>query len=311
MYSELTQQLSRMELESLTDSLEVAVITHLSWLSNVNKALVCNDVHALHLCPEGESYKRCQFGRWYYNVTNPILTEDAVFKKIGVLHKAMHIKVFELIEMLKNNEAITLECYQAFIDQQSDFFEMLTLLTKDSTESLGNIDFLTGLPNRRAFQQVLLMEENRIKRSNITSSIAIADLDYFKKVNDSYGHDAGDKVLTQVADVFRHSIREHDVVSRFGGEEFIFCLPEVNCCEANDVVERIRLCVEKEIFEIGDDEAIRITCSFGVSHFNRNTPHAEALSYADVSLYKAKGAGRNKVVHHSDSVNVLELACGS
>ncbi len=300
MYSELTQQLSRMELESLTDSLEVAVTTHLDWLSNVNKALVCNDVDALHLCPEGESYRRCQFGRWYYSVTNAILTEDAVFKKLGVLHRDMHIKVFELIKILMNADEISLQRYQQFVDLQGDFFEVLTLLAKDSAESLGNIDFLTGLPNRRAFQQMLLMEENRIKRSNTTSSIAIADIDYFKKVNDSYGHEAGDKVLSQVANVFRDSIREHDVVSRFGGEEFIFCLPEINSFEANDVIERVRLSVEKEVFEINTKEIIHITCSFGVSHFNRNIPPEEALSYADASLYKAKGLGRNKVVHHFD-----------
>ncbi len=298
MYSELTQQLKRMELESLTDALEVAVTTHLNWLSNVNKALVCNDVGTLHLCPEGDSYKCCQFGRWYYSVTNTILTEDTIFKKLGRLHKDMHIKVYQLIKKLVSTDKITLEYYQQFIDLQGDFFEVLTLLSKDSAESLGNVDFLTGLPNRRAFHKMLLMEDNRIKRSNITSSIAIADIDYFKKVNDSYGHDAGDKVLAQVANIFRSSIREHDTVSRFGGEEFIFCLPEINSFEAYHVIERTRLRIEKQVFDVDADDVVRVTCSFGISQFNRSVSPAEALSYADASLYKAKESGRNRISHH-------------
>lgn len=298
MYSELSQQLNRIELESLTDSLEIAVTTHLNWLSNVNKALVCNDAAALHLCPEGESYKRCQFGKWYYQVTNTILIEDPMFQKLGALHKEMHIKAFELINKLTNAQAITLECYQRFVDVQSVFFEVLNSLSKDSTESLGNIDLLTGLPNRRAFQWALDMESNRIKRTSKTSSIAIADIDYFKKVNDTYGHNAGDKVLAQAAGVFRSAVREYDTVSRYGGEEFIFCLPEVNAFDASNVVERVRLGIEKEIFDIDADEVIHVTCSFGVSEFNSNISPAEAISYADQSLYRAKESGRNKVVHH-------------
>ena len=298
MYSELSQQLNRIELESLADSLEIAVITHHNWLSNVNKALVCNDAAALHLCPEGESYKRCQFGRWYYRVTNTILLEDPLFQKLGALHKEMHIKAFELINKLTNAQTITLECYQRFIDVQSVFFGVLNSLAKDSTESLGNTDFLTGLPNRRAFQWTLDMESNRIKRSSKTSSIAIADIDYFKKVNDTYGHDAGDKVLAQVARIFLSSVREYDTVSRYGGEEFIFCLPEVNVIDASDVVERVRLGIEKEIFDIDADEVVHVTCSFGVSQFNCNISPAEAISFADESLYRAKESGRNKVVHH-------------
>ena len=298
MYSELTQQLSRMELESLTDSLEVAVAAHLNWFSNVNKALVCSDKEAQLLYAEGDSYKRSQFGRWYHNVTNTMLIENPVFLVIGALHKDMHVKVYELIKKQAKAQQITSECYQEFVDIQSNFFEVLVLLGKESAESLGNIDFLTGLPNRRAFQQILSMENNRIARSNITSSIAIADIDYFKKVNDTYGHDAGDKILTQVAEIFRSYIREYDTVSRFGGEEFVFCLPEINTFGANYIMERVRLQIEKKTFDIDADEAIHITCSFGVSNFNRNFTSTEALSYADASLYKAKESGRNRVVHH-------------
>ncbi len=175
---------------------------------------------------------------------------------------------------------------------------MLKSLAKDSSESLGYIDFLTGLPNRRAFKRILSMENNRIKRSDITSSIAIADIDYFKKVNDTYGHDAGDQVLSRVADIFRSNIRDYDTVSRFGGEEFVFCLPEIDYGNANEVIERIRQCIDKEMFSIETGAPIHVTCSFGISQFNRCFSPTEALSFADKSLYKAKEAGRNKVVGH-------------
>jgi len=117
-------------------------------------------------------------------------------------------------------------------------------------------------------------------------------------VNDTYGHDAGDKVLIDIAQLFTSSLREYYTVARHGGEEFIFCLPDADAFLAKDVMNRTRMIIEAHDFDIGLENPIHITCSFGMCHFNQQLNSDEALSCADACLYDAKESGRNKVVLH-------------
>ena len=302
MYSEISHQLSLQELETLTNALESATAFHIRWLSCINFTLVSRNKQSPYICTDKLSHKRCEFGRWFYQINEAELLQDKVFRQIDESHQEMHQKACQLIDKVVTEEEITHQAYVEFADSQNAFFEALQSLTRHSIAALGNIDFLTGLPNRRAFNTILEKEGNRVSRVGAVSSIVIADIDFFKKVNDSYGHAAGDKVLAQIARIFSDSIRDYDTVARHGGEEFVFCLPETRCSDAKTMIEIIRQRIEDTVFGSANDQTFRLSCSFGVSAFNRDIPHIEAMAFADSSLYQAKKNGRNKVVVFDNGV---------
>jgi len=152
-------------------------------------------------------------------------------------------------------------------------------------------DSLTGLFNRRAFDELLAREVASCKRYGGTLSLVTIDLDHFKKVNDTYGHDVGDNVLQELADILRKVSRPSDLPCRWGGEEFSWLLPKTDIDGARQAAERLRREVEKHSFAAIDAQ----TASLGVAEF-RTDENGEALCRrADLALYKAKETGRNKV----------------
>lgn len=152
-------------------------------------------------------------------------------------------------------------------------------------------DPLTNIYNRRFFIQMLKQEIERVKRNKKPFSLIMFDLDHFKKVNDHFGHAAGDMVLKSVADIARKRVRMADYFARWGGEEFIILLPDASLNNAIDLAEDLR----KRISETELDKIGKITASFGVTEY-RNTDTADTvLLRVDRALYKAKGSGRNCV----------------
>lgn len=292
MVSEFLHQLNPVELKTLTNSLLDATANHLRWLSSVNYALVCRDKESQHICLDNTPYKKCQFGQWYYHESKTILDSNAEFQTLETTHKEMHLKVCDLIDTISQSKKVTDESYAEFAALQLDFFEILQSITTGGLKSLGNIDFLTDLPNRREFSKIFKQESNRISRSNAKSSIVMADIDFFKKINDCHGHKCGDMVLIQLANLFRESIREYDTVARFGGEEFVLCLPETDIQEAEKIIENIRKKIESKEFSTPTGP-VKITCSFGIACCDGNTSHNLALARADAALYDAKNMGRN------------------
>lgn len=157
-------------------------------------------------------------------------------------------------------------------------------------------DELTGLMNRRGFKDVTKYEVNRFSRSKKGFTFVLADIDFFKKVNDSYGHDAGDYALKIVSKILTDGIRDIDTSARWGGEEFVLLLPETDLEEAKIVLERIRMEIELKYFEINNHK-FRMTMSFGAIY--TDIPKIEediVIKQADENLYKAKHGGRNLIV---------------
>jgi diguanylate cyclase (GGDEF)-like protein len=163
-------------------------------------------------------------------------------------------------------------------------------------EELALTDPLTGLPNRRAVEIWANRELSAAKRHEFSVWVVVADLDYFKNVNDTYGHDAGDLVLKRFAEVLKRNTRESNMCARLGGEEFLAILTHADEGQARIAVERLRSDVQKECFRTGADN-YHITASFGVSRFCRNSdPSLAALiADADRAMYEAKRNGRNRV----------------
>lgn len=159
-------------------------------------------------------------------------------------------------------------------------------------------DGLTGLYNHRHLQEVVHEEFERAKRTGETLAVVMFDLDHFKRVNDTRGHQMGDRVLQEMAEILRRTAREIDKLGRYGGEEFIAVLPDTGIDDAVTFAERVRERVERHPFAVGQARPIHLTVSAGAATYPHPAVYnAKTLIHrADQALYAAKAAGRNRVM---------------
>lgn len=167
--------------------------------------------------------------------------------------------------------------------------------TRSDLERLASTDALTGLHNRRNFMQVASTEIARAQRYGRPISVALADLDHFKQINDAFGHEAGDMALKAFADLTRETLRHSDAAARYGGEEFSFVFPETTPQEAAVLAERLRTRLDAQPIPVGNGHEVRLTVSFGIADASAQFLE-QSLRQADDALYQAKRNGRNTVV---------------
>jgi diguanylate cyclase (GGDEF)-like protein len=181
-------------------------------------------------------------------------------------------------------------------------------LLKEALEAISEIsnrDGLTGIYNRRYLENRLSSEFDRTRRYGGTFSMVLFDLDFFKKVNDTYGHLAGDKVLVEIAARMKQQLRTSDVLGRYGGEEFILILPETSLEGARIFADRLREMIELEPV-IYDNITIPVTVSMGVTEHQADMPSYTSMTHqSDLALYASKAAGRNRVTCYDLSLEKL------
>lgn len=183
------------------------------------------------------------------------------------------------LEQLTRQSAIT-------IDRANAYSKVLQYAT---------LDALTNLNNRRQFEVRLKQEIATTKRQSNPLCAMMIDIDFFKKVNDTYGHASGDAVLRKVAAIIKEKLRESDIPSRYGGEEFAILLPFTHIEEAKIVGERLRKAVEVTPIPI-DNQSINVTISMGLAEFKQEENGEELFARADKALYEAKETGRNRII---------------
>ena len=177
----------------------------------------------------------------------------------------------------------------------------------DGLCELSSRDPLTGLANRRHFELMLAGEVDRVARAGEPALVLMIDIDHFKKVNDAYGHPAGDEVLKHVAHTLQDCIRPMDTVARFGGEEFAMILPNCPPSFAQAVAERIRIRIQSMTIPISPGETVRVTVSLGGA-FAPQWVRSSALLWverADQQLYQAKSEGRNRACLEQPAVSFV------
>ncbi len=162
-------------------------------------------------------------------------------------------------------------------------------------QKLNQLDPLTQLPNRAALEERMELEYRNYQRNKTSLWIAIADIDYFKSINDNFGHSTGDKALQVIAMAVKNSLKENEFVARYGGEEFVLLLPGSNEAEMNQQLNRLREKLKNIPFKF-KNQRITITVSIGAAQVVGNEPLHETFERADAALYKAKHDGRDKVV---------------
>ncbi|MDH6428954.1 PAS domain S-box protein [Paenibacillus odorifer] len=174
--------------------------------------------------------------------------------------------------------------------KQAELLEMNAVLVELSTT-----DKLTGLKNRRFLQEKLEEQIAAYHRDQAPFSLCILDIDHFKNVNDTYGHQMGDYVLEKLASILKSQSRKEDIVARYGGEEFILLLPNTDSSDATAIAESLRQFIASSTWEIGS-----ITVSIGIATFEATDTDITLLEKADQALYVSKEQGRNRVTHIMD-----------
>jgi diguanylate cyclase (GGDEF)-like protein len=204
---------------------------------------------------------------------------------------------FEQLDYLKRSINIGVEKYLTKPINGAELYETLLgcareLLAGNKLRDAASIDPLTGLINRRELMNRFISEKGRAERHGTSFCIIIADIDHFKRVNDTFGHIAGDRILKGVSDSLTSAIRTEDILGRLGGEEFLLILPETDLDAAAVVAEKIRSTVGN-LATGWEGKIISVTISMGIAQFRPGMDMDECVGLADAALYSAKAGGRN------------------
>jgi|FLOH01.1.fsa_nt_gi diguanylate cyclase (GGDEF)-like protein len=206
-----------------------------------------------------------------YLITQSILNTKNSIEKLELLNKELEKKVIERTKKLK--------------DTQKKLIEQ------------ANRDPMTNLYNRRYFNEIIKSLLLIAKRTSQLFSLIIIDIDDFKNVNDTYGHSVGDRVINDLADIFRNTVRNSDISVRFGGEEFVIILPNTHLKEAEIIAKKLKDIVENNTIILKDGSRIKFTISLGVSQIQQDDESVETVLHkADEALYQAKNSGKNTIV---------------
>ncbi len=211
------------------------------------------------------------------------------------------VRISDGYHSLSRNEVGTLS--QRY-DRQLRRIEKLSRISDRYQESMRQLnislreaalhDPLTGMGNRRYLMDRLREEVERVLRNNHSFSLAILDIDHFKQVNDTFGHETGDQLLCELAHVIPATLREYDICGRWGGEEFLIIFPHTSIDDSREVSERIRSTIHQVTLP-SIVEAHPISASFGLTEYHHGEGYSETIKRADDALYRAKELGRNRV----------------
>lgn len=271
--------------------LGVATTHHSNWLKVFHRILICDEqVPEKDLNPM--AHHLCRFGKWYYQVTDDRLKELDLFHKVEALHIDVHNKARALLLMKKQGEHIGSERYNDFITTAYRFRSTIQDLQFALVSKICAVDHLTGVWNRYAMSYRLSQEYDRICRSGKSCVIAIIDFDHFKDINDQFGHLVGDEVLKTCMKYFIQQVRTYDIIFRYGGEEFLFMLPETEIDEATEILERLRKGVKNVAIDHKNHQ-IQVTISIGATVMHSDISVHQAIELADNALFSAKMAGRD------------------
>ncbi|MBK1717676.1 biofilm regulation diguanylate cyclase SiaD [Thiocystis violacea] len=234
------------------------------------------------------------------NPLRPVLTE--VLEHIHTQNQRMErlLKISDGYQLLERNQTLSLaeRCDKQIkrmekLARISDQYQRNLLEVAESLRQAANQDALTGLANRRHLMERLKDESQRATRKGSQLAVAMMDVDYFKQINDRFGHEVGDQALREIADAVRQGVRRYDIHGRWGGEEFLLMLPETDQPEAVAVLERIRERIGA--IHVGEQAPVRLSASFGVTLLRHGEDTDDTLKRADDALFEAKRNGRDRV----------------
>ena len=294
---------NNLRLSSIADLLEKNIImhyeSHLLWLNELAKHIKEEQKDGF---PQLDA-KLCAFGTWLSNDAKTLIQNNSKFMIIDQLHINLHLLARKIFTHLNTNEHHILMTYL----EKCEFISLsigteLALIDNVLMNRRVTKDSLTGALNRNGLNNVFESQYELSLATNNPFILAMCDLDFFKNINDSYGHIAGDKMLESFVNIVKLNIRNSDVIIRYGGEEFVIILPAVNSKKGFEVLENIRKGFESYILKF-DSHLIKTTVSIGMieikpQHNYKQSFAEQYIMMADKQLYSAKENGRNRVEVH-------------
>ena len=285
---------SRADLEEIVTRLDQATEETARWLARFHRSAVCKVAPDPDLIAE-DAHAGTRFGRWYAERRGSSVFDQDAFVQLATAHRAVFSHAGILGRRAWRDDRVPVVEYDALVEKVDAFNEQARRLAKAFRAALSDLDPLTGTQNRVSMERDLKREQQRAFRTAQPCCVALVDIDHFKKVNDTHGHLAGDRVLAAVTRMLIDSLRPYDSIYRFGGEEFLLCLPDTGPEDARSVLERIRKRIASMAMEVGGAASLSITVSIGVAQMQPRRPIEEITDRADRALYQAKENGRNQV----------------
>lgn len=285
---------SRNELQGAIAQLKEALYNHQQWHSALIRTLVTNLPSNRHDV-SSDAHMECRFGQWYYSDAPLKLRQHPGFVALGEEHKRMHHMAGLMLSSAAAGKTISTLDYDNFANALERLRLEIAALERELEDSLFNHDALTGALTRFGILPMLREQQEQVRRHIQSCYIAMVDLDNFKAINDLHGHHAGDVVLTQSAHYLIKNLRPYDKVFRYGGEEFLLCMPYV---ESDLGLQRIKALADGLAalsIDIGEREPIHISASVGLVLLDPNVSVETSIDRADKAMYAAKAAGRNCV----------------
>ena len=302
------------ELRATLQQLEQAIYNHEQWTKDLTRSIICRLPYDNRDIAE-DAHRQCRFGQWYYGTPPQALCDHPAFTAIGTEHRRLHQIGAQLLLSATSKTLGSPKDYDSFMNTADRLHLEIYSLKRELEELLNNRDPLTGAENRIGMLTRLRELRELVKRDVHTCGIVIMDLDHFKKVNDTYGHPAGDRVLVAWVSYIRQHLRPYDRVYRYGGEEFLLSLPNTTLQTARKLIERIRTGLPAVDIGIGETKTITVTASFGITMLDPLVSVEESINRADIALYAAKKKGRNRgcvwdssMIPTRDSVDVRKDA---
>jgi len=286
--------LGQQELEEAVEELSAAIESQDQWYADLNRALICRlPPNVRDLSPE--AHHLCAFGAWLDVYGNDEVRGHPLFDKISSDHREVHALATRLWEKSLHAQKITISDYEALYKIEKRLRHHLYQLSEELKQKVGSLDALTGLYTRKEMLDQLIRQQELVNRDIYDVSIALMDVDHFKAINDTYGHLAGDKLLAELGRYLGLSVRVYDSVFRYGGDEFLFLLPDADAHEASEILGRLHASIGQFEIDIGKNKTINITTSFGVAALESGGDIEKTIHSADQALYRSKHAGRNRV----------------
>jgi len=274
--------------------LEQALCEHMAWLKAWHRAFFCG-AQAVPGERADDPRDLGRFGAWYVKNQHQSLVSQPALRTLANLYQEMHERAYGLAETARSGSPVAVADYDAFMDAATAFVTHARRLEKAFSHASSDLDPLTGLLNRQVMARDLERERSRALRLGRPSCFALADLDRFKSINDTHGHGAGDQVLMAIAERLLGALRPYDTVYRYGGEEFLICLPDVSAPMAAQVIERLLQALRSGPIAIEGGSTLAVTCSFGVAEVDPDATVELVIERADKALYEAKRLGRDRM----------------
>lgn len=237
----------------------------------------------------------CDFGAWYALNRHNRLIDQPAMHALATTHEQLHASARRLLDGHEIDGSVDEAEFEMLSLRAESFFAQLRRLERAFRTARSDVDPLTGTYNRQTMLGDLGNERERSVRTDTPTAIALVDLDHFKAVNDTHGHQAGDLVLQSVAGILQSHVRPFDKVYRYGGEEFLICLPNADMKQSARVLERLRRVIEASPVTLNDGTILPVTASIGAAPMTKTRTIEQIIEKADQALYAAKEGGRNKV----------------